>query len=137
MAANVNQLHQEQLTLGDRIADGVTAFVGSWTFVIVQTSIMALWVAYNTYVITQFALFHAFDPFPFVFLNLFMSAEAAYSTPFIMMSQNRQAAHDRLSAEEDFAVNVKAEQEVSQLRELTEAVHNLTKEIHEHLVGGR
>lgn len=88
--------HIHERTAGERVADAVTAFVGSWRFVLVQSAIMAAWVAYNVWVVAQYVTLRAFDPFPFVFLNLFMSAEAAYSTPFILMSQNRQAARDRL-----------------------------------------
>ena len=125
---NVNALHENTLTVGDKIADGVSLFVGSWKFVIAQSLIMTLWVVYNTYAVVHLLQFHAFDPFPFVFLNLFMSAEAAYSTPFILMSQNRQAAHDRLAAEEDYRINLKAEAEIATLSTL---IHR----IHQHLLG--
>lgn len=98
---NWHQRHQLEMALGDQIADKVTAFLGSWRFIILQTFLMAVWVVWNTVVAVQFLAGGGFDPFPFVFLNLFMSAEAAYSTPFIMMSQNRQAARDRAQAEQD------------------------------------
>ena len=81
--------------VGDTIADQVTAFVGSWRFVIMQALLMCAWVVYNVWIVLQWAIFRPFDPFPFVFLNLFMSAEAAFSTPFILMSQNRAALRDR------------------------------------------
>lgn len=95
MTMHPRRRHIHERSAGDAIADAVTSFVGSWRFVLVQSAIMAVWVAYNVWVVARYVTLRAFDPFPFVFLNLFMSAEAAYSTPFILMSQNRQAARDR------------------------------------------
>ena len=103
--ANWLERHLDQRAIGDRIADGVTAFMGSWAFILIQTALMAGWVAYNTVIAGVWLATGAFDPFPFVFLNLFMSAEAAYSSPFILMSQNRQAEHDRVKAEHDYLTN--------------------------------
>lgn len=78
--------------IGEQVADSVVSFIGGWSFIIGQAAIMAVWVVLNT-----FALFHfmQFDSYPFVFLNLAMSAEAAFASPLILMSQNRQAARDR------------------------------------------
>ncbi|MGA5820794.1 DUF1003 domain-containing protein [Kitasatospora sp. NPDC094028] len=109
-------------SFGDRVADATAAFVGSWKFIILQTALMIIWMVVNTQAIV--ALLHVvgvahspqdalvlminrdrWDPFPFVFLNLFMSAEAAYATPIILMSQNRQAEHDRVRAEHDYETN--------------------------------
>ena len=109
---NVNELHKNTMSTGDRVADMVASFIGSWRFIIGQACMMALWVVVNTLV--WFHLLH-FDQYPFVFLNLAMSAEAAFSAPIIMMSQNRQAAKDRLQADEDYHTNVKAEHEVLQV----------------------
>lgn len=91
--------------LGARAADWVAARVGSWPFVIGQLIFFAVWITVNTLVV-----FHAiqFDPYPFFFFNLGMSAEAAFSTPIIMMSQNRQSEHDRHSAEVDYRTNAEA-----------------------------
>lgn len=97
--------HSDDSSFGDRIADVAASFIGSWTFVIFQSIVMMLWVLYNATAL--FSILHGkpFDPFPFIFLNLFMSAEAAYSTPLIMMSQNRSSARDRVHAEHDYMVN--------------------------------
>lgn len=98
--------HKHTSSYGDRAADTVAAFLGSWRFVWIQTAVMLLWVAGNVYL-----LFH-FDPFPFVFLNLFMSAEAAFSTPLVLMSQNRQADRDRHQADADYLTNTIALEEI-------------------------
>lgn len=123
-------LHQPH-NLADRLADWVAAFVGSWRFVVIQTILMGCWVGYNAVVAYRYVTLGAFDPFPFVFLNLFMSAEAAYSTPFIMMSQNRQANRDR--ARDDLEAD-----EVARLLALNEtqieilhAIHEVTAELHQ------
>ena len=110
---NWHRKHMETRSLGERVADRVASFVGSWTFIWIQTSLMTAWIAGNAYL-----LFH-FDPFPFIFLNLFMSAEAAYSTPVIMMSQNRQAERDRHQAEEDYRVNLEAKRDIGEHFTLT------------------
>lgn len=100
---DVNQLHDDQLTFGEKLADQVASSIGSWNFIVIQAGIMVLWVLFN--VLTLFQVFH-FDSYPFVFLNLAMSAEAAFSGPVIMMSQNRQAAKDRLTAENDYKTDM-------------------------------
>lgn len=96
-------------SFGERVADGMASFVGSWTFVGIQSFIMLCWIVGNIYFV-----FH-FDPFPFVFLNLFMSAEAAFSTPIIMMSQNRAGERDRANAQHDYEVNERAKEEIEVL----------------------
>ena len=121
------------LTIGQRIADGVAATMGSWTFIIIQSFLLMFWIALN---VTAYV--RQWDPYPFILLNLALSFQAAYAAPFIMMSQNRQQDIDRKSAEDDFKINIKAEleiellhQKIDQLREtevlhLTEAVNGLT-----------
>src|SRR4051812_24591093 len=121
-----------QLTPGQRIADAVAATMGSWRFIIIQTTILLLWIMLN---IT--AWIEHWDPYPFILLNLALSFQAAYAAPFIMMSQNRQQDVDRQSAQNDYQVNIKAEleiellhQKIDQLREtevlqLTDAVKDL------------
>ena len=123
-----------QLTAGQRIADTVAATMGSWRFIIIQTTILILWIALN---IT--AWINHWDPYPFILLNLALSFQAAHAAPFIMMSQNRQQDIDRMAAENDYKINIKAELEIEllhqkfdQLREtevarLTEAVSDLTE----------
>src|SRR5204863_4175666 len=80
--------------LGSRVADRVTNFMGSWTFIVIQTIIVAIWVAGNAYLV----LFH-FDPYPFIFLNLAFSTQAAYAAPLILLASNRAAIRDRLTLE--------------------------------------
>jgi uncharacterized membrane protein len=104
---NVNLEHASQLTRGELIADSFAELMGSWTFIIVQSILLSIWVALNIV-----AYFRHWDPYPFILLNLALSFQAAYAAPIIMMSQNRQAAKDRLMAEHDYEVNVKAEEEV-------------------------
>jgi uncharacterized membrane protein len=104
---NINLEHQDQLSFGDRLADSIANGIGSWGFIIIQAILMALWFIANT-----IEFFIHFDPYPFIFLNLAMSAEAAFSAPIIMMSQNRQAEKDRLKADQDYLINVKSEHEV-------------------------
>ena len=104
----------EQRTFGQRLADGVAAFGGSWTFIIVFFALLILWATVNTRVLGPS---RAFDPYPFVFLNLILSMLAALQAPVIMMSQNRQAILDRENAAADYEVNLKAEIEIRDLHE--------------------
>ena len=107
---NINQIQAEKMTTGQRVADGLAAVMGSWTFIIVQSFILALWISFNVV-----AYINHWDPYPFILLNLALSFQAAYAAPIIMMSQNRQAAKDRLMAEQDYVVNIKAEEEVKSI----------------------
>lgn len=102
---NVNEIHEDNLTFGQRIADKVADVAGSWTFIIVFILILMLWIAINSLQI----LLHPFDQFPFILLNLVLSCIAALQAPVIMMSQNRQEAKDRLRAEHDYEINLKSE----------------------------
>jgi uncharacterized membrane protein len=123
-----------KLTFGQRVADRVAATMGSWRFIIVQTTILIFWIVLN---IT--ALVQRWDPYPFILLNLALSFQAAYAAPFIMMSQNRQQDIDRREAANDYKINIKAEleiellhQKIDELREkevlrLTEAISELTE----------
>lgn len=99
------------MTFGQWLADRVAAAMGSWTFLIIQTAILVFWVIAN---ILELA-FH-WDPYPFVFLNLVLSFQAAYAAPIIMISQNRQAERDRHQAEEDYRVNREAETRIEALQ---------------------
>ncbi|RRK10843.1 DUF1003 domain-containing protein [Lactiplantibacillus garii] len=99
---------EESLTFGQRIADGVAQFGGSWAFIISFVAVMLAWMIIN--VIPIFT--HHFDPYPFILLNLFLSMVAAIQAPLIMMSQNRAAEYDRLEARNDFRVNAKSEEEI-------------------------
>ena len=108
---NWHAAHTAHLTSGQRIADAVAATMGSWTFIITQSVILALWIALNV-----IAWIEHWDPYPFILLNLALSFQAAYAAPFIMISQNRQAERDRHQSEEDFRTNVEAEQRIEDLQ---------------------
>jgi uncharacterized membrane protein len=105
----------EESTLGERLSDKVAAVGGSWTFIICFSLTMLGWMLINTDVLAHFGM--AFDPYPYIFLNLMLSTLAAVQAPIIMMSQNRQAAKDRLAASLDFEVNLRAELEIMRLHE--------------------
>jgi uncharacterized membrane protein len=108
---NLNEEEEERLTWGERIADRVAAFGGSWTFILMFGAILVVWMGVNALLLAQ----RAFDPYPFILLNLVLSTLAALQAPVIMMSQNRQSSKDRLKADLDYQVNLKAELEVAQL----------------------
>ena len=124
------------LTLGQRLADRVAATIGSWRFILIQSSAIVVWIVGNV-----LAKDGAWDPYPFILLNLLLSFQAAYTAPAIMMSQNRQSELDRRHAETDYEVNVKAELEIELLHEkidilkarelldLTEAVQALSAQV--------
>jgi len=125
------------LTAGQRIADAVAATMGSWRFIITQTTILVIWIALNITAYVQ-----RWDPYPFILLNLALSFQAAYAAPFIMMSQNRQQDVDRVQASADYQINIKAELEIELLHQkldalreqevlaLTEAVKSLSDLLH-------
>jgi len=104
---DVNDLFEEQLTRGQKAADGIANTVGSWRFIIIQSVLLTVWIIVN---VTAF-MAH-WDPYPFILMNLLLSTQAAYTAPMIMMSQNRQAVRDRLEAHNDYLINQKAEEEV-------------------------
>jgi uncharacterized membrane protein len=111
LSRDVNAEFDSKLTFGEHMADKVAAFGGSWTFIIIFGAVLGIWIAVNTAVL----LWRPFDPYPFIFLNLILSCLAAIQAPIIMMSQNRQEAKDRIRAEHDYQVNLKAEIEIRQL----------------------
>jgi len=108
-------------TLGERLADRVAAVGGSWGFIISFLVFIVLWAGLNAWVLFQMRM-SPFDPYPFIFLNLMLSLLAALQAPVIMMSQNRQAAKDRLMAAHDYEVNLKAEIEIAALHEKLDAI---------------
>jgi uncharacterized membrane protein len=124
----VNVRHMgEGRTLGEAISDGVAARVGSWPFIIIQSTFLALWIIGNAFLIRDWLNGKPFDPYPFILLNLMLSFQAAYTGPFVLMSQNRQTARDRDEAEHDYKVNLKAldilrrlEAEQTRVKELLE-----------------
>jgi len=107
------KVYQRQLTFSERIADRVAEFGGSWTFIISFGVVLFIWMSLNTVAI----FFRPFDPYPYILLNLALSCLAAIQAPIIMMSQARKEAKDRLRAENDYQVNLKAEVEIRQLNE--------------------
>ncbi|MFT4224543.1 DUF1003 domain-containing protein [Dysgonomonas sp.] len=113
ISSNLDTDYQTRLTLGQRVADKVATFGGSWKFIISFFIIIVLWVGLNSYSI----IFKVFDPYPFILLNLFLSCLAAFQAPIIMMSQNRQEDKDRDRAKEDYKVNLKSEMEIQILQE--------------------
>ena len=108
---NVNEIADEKMTMGERVADIVARFGGSWTFIICFGVFLLVWMGINTAII----LSNPPDPFPYIFLNLILSCLAALQAPVIMMSQNRQASKDRLQADQDYQINIKAEFAIQQL----------------------
>jgi uncharacterized membrane protein len=112
VSRNTNSEHDKALTFGERLADRVASFGGSWTFMIIFAGVLLFWVALNSLMLAR-----AFDPYPYILLNLFLSMLASIQAPIIMMSQNRQAAKDRLDAAHDYEVNLKAEIEIMALHE--------------------
>ena len=125
---NVNEIIDERRTTGQRAADKIANVMGSWKFLIIQSIILVLWIALNIA-----AYVNHWDPYPFILLNLFLSLQAAYTAPVIMMSQNRQAERDRLEAHNDFNVNVKAEEEVRLIIENLESQNKALQEIDKQL----
>jgi uncharacterized membrane protein len=113
LSRNVNEAFEGRLTLGQRVADRVASFGGSWRFISIFAGILVVWVAANSAVLIR----RPFDPYPFILLNLVLSCLAAIQAPIIMMSQNRLEARDRLRGEEDYKVNLKAEIEIRHLHE--------------------
>lgn len=117
---NVNHALDAQESFGDHVADRVARFGGSWTFIIVFIAALVGWILLNSYMLARQG--QAFDAYPFIFLNLILSMVAALQAPVILMSQNRQAARDRISAGLDYEVNLKAELEIMGLHDKLDAL---------------
>ena len=113
LSADISKQFEKKLTFGERLSDHIAEFGGSWKFLISFGAVLLFWVAVNGVVLAT----HAFDPYPFILLNLILSCLAAVQAPIIMMSQNRAEARDRLRAENDYKVNLKAELEIRHLHE--------------------
>ncbi|MBW4037958.1 MAG: DUF1003 domain-containing protein [Acidobacteria bacterium] len=130
---NPNELIDEQETFGERVADHVASFGGSWTFIILFLSTMTGYVILSVILVAMHG--HSWDPYPFILLNLFLSMLAAIQAPVIMMSQNRQDHKDRLRSELDFEVNRRAEAEIQALSRKLHSVADAIGDIEEHLRG--
>lgn len=121
LSRNVEAEFEQKLTFGQRLADKVAEFGGSWRFIIMFASMLAIWIIINSALL----LFRPFDPYPFILLNLVLSCLAAVQAPIIMMSQNRQEAKDRARGQHDYQVNLKAEIEIRQLHiKLDQLINN-------------
>lgn len=105
ISKNINEADDENATFGQKIADKIATFGGSWTFIISFCVVLAVWIIGNAIILSN----RAFDPYPFVFLNLVLSCLAAIQAPIIMMSQNRQSEKDRLTAGNNYLINLKSE----------------------------
>jgi len=115
ISTNIVQDYSEQLTLGQKMADKVASFGGSWVFISIFACVMVVWIIMNSFILIK--LNSSFDPYPYILLNLVLSMLAAIQAPIILMSQNRQAYKDRLNTEHDYEVDLKAELEIIGLHE--------------------
>lgn len=126
IAENVNALFHERLSLGQRLADQISKFGGSWTFIIIFLTILVTWMAVNSFFLVSPR--EPFDPYPYILLNLMLSTIAALQAPVIMMSQNRQTQKDRLDITENYKVSLKTDLEITRLHqkidELTAMIKN-------------
>ncbi|MFA6059164.1 MAG: DUF1003 domain-containing protein [Taibaiella sp.] len=113
LSEDIREELEAELSLGQKVADKVAAFGGSWTFIITFFSFILVWIIVNVWFLAS----HTFDPYPFILLNLLLSCLAAIQAPIIMMSQNRQEEKDRVRGEHDFKINLKAELEIKLLSE--------------------
>ena len=129
VSRNVNEMQAERLTVGQRAADTLAKQAGSWGFIFSFAAILAVWMFLNS-----MALIRNWDPYPFILLNLVLSCLAAIQAPVIMMSQNRQETRDRLKADADYDVNVKAEAEIERLHAKLDHMHaRLERTLSDHI----
>lgn len=120
ISRNVLREHEERLTFGERLADRVASFGGSWPFIILFMSLLLIWVGINSFILARWN--SSFDPYPYILLNLVLSMIASLQAPVIMMSQNRHSEKDRIDAAHDYEVNLKAELEIMSLHRKLDAV---------------
>jgi len=113
LSKNINAEFEQNLTFGERLADKIADFGGSWNFIVIFGGVLLLWVAVNSMIL----IWRPFDPYPFILFNLVLSCLAAFQAPAILMSQNRQESRDRLRSEHDYLINLKAELEIRHLHE--------------------
>ena len=113
LSKNINTEFEQKLTFGERLADKIADFGGSWRFIVIFGGVLFLWVAVNSMILIR----RPFDPYPYIFLNLVLSCLAAIQAPVILMSQNRQESRDRLRSDHDYLINLKAELEIRHLHE--------------------
>ena len=125
---NANEVVKEQLTFGQKASDWIADKVGSWEFIIGQSTILTIWAILNVTAWVQH-----WDPYPFILMNLVLSLQAAYTAPMIMMSQNRKADRDRIEAHIDYEINLTAETEIKVILDNIEAQNIVMSEIHKML----
>ncbi len=112
LAKNVNEELNERLTFGQRVADKLSSFGGSWPFILLFMLALFIWIFYQTLVARN----RGFDPYPYILLNLVLSCLAAIQAPIIMMTQNRHSQRDRIQADLDYEINLKAELEIEHIQ---------------------
>jgi uncharacterized membrane protein len=120
LSKDINVEFDEQLTFGERMADRIAEFGGSWRFIAIFAAVLLVWIAVNSIIL----ILKPFDPYPFILLNLVLSCLAAIQAPIIMMSQNRQEDKDRLQSQHDYLVNLKAELEIRHLHDKVDHLIN-------------
>lgn len=113
ISENINNTYDEGLSFGDRLADKIASFGGSWKFIIMFGAILLIWIGINSWLLLK----KPFDPYPYILLNLILSCLAAIQAPIIMMSQNRHAAKDKLKSDNEYKINLKAELEIRHINE--------------------
>lgn len=123
---NINNIHDNSLSIGDKIADKIAVLAGSWPFIIGFLSLLVIWIILNT-----IQVFTHFDEYPFILLNLALSCIAAIQAPIIMMSQNRQEEKDRIRSEQDFETNMKSEIMIEQIFKRVKKIEQLEKKQNE------
>lgn len=128
VSKNINRRNSEKLTFGERVADRIAKVAGSWSFIFSFVAFLLLWIVGNVLLLSG-----AFDPFPFILLNLFLSCVAALQAPVIMMSQNRQEEKVRIQAENDYKINLKAEIIIEDLHEKLDRLIGSQEEIRRRL----
>jgi uncharacterized membrane protein len=111
--------HKDSLTTGQRIADKVAAYMGSWRFIILQSIFVSAWIVFNL-----LAYLEHWDPYPFILMNLIFSTQAAYAAPIIMMAQNRQSDRDRQQAIKDYETDIKSQKEIEELKTALKRIEN-------------
>jgi len=124
ISENINEVFHDQLTYGQRLADKISSFGGSWTFIIIFFVILISWMTINSFFLASSK--EAFDPYPYILLNLVLSSLAALQAPIIMMSQNRQTAKDRLDITENYKVSLKTDLEIMRLHQ---KINDLTEKL--------
>ncbi|MBU0648061.1 DUF1003 domain-containing protein [Patescibacteria group bacterium] len=119
---NVNLIHRKRSSITEKVADGLTTFIGSWHFIVVFVMLNSLWLTLNSY----YLLFQPFDPYPFIFLNLVLAFLAALQAPIILMNQSRQDKKDRLRSDNDYRIDLHSEK---MLEEINERLKKIEREM--------